>query len=217
VTLTFHIDESRDSGHHFHLGLLSTGEAVAAAEQELTQIVEQAMVDGACVWEAELHGVEVFHQTGQWAQSSIPQSIAVFDAALGVLAKYDIEVIARGADLPAFRKSYGDGDPFIWIFSNLLERLDERLDARSDYGLVIADQQNEYRERLQSDLTHAKRQGTGGYRSSKLPRIVDTAHFVDSKRSRMIQLADMCAFVARRRSTRRVEPVAQVEVLGPVV
>ena len=62
-------------------------------------------------------------------------------------------------------------------------------------GLVISDQQTEHREGIQHDVANSKRYGAGGYRSQKLERILDTAHFVDSKLSRMVQLADMATFV----------------------
>lgn len=212
MTLVFHIDESRDGAHHYHVGLLSDGPGQAAVESGLQAIVDQAFGDGACRWRAELHAVEIFHQTGQWSTSTIAQSIQVFDQALALLEQHGVEVIARGANLDRFRKKYGAAsDPFVLEFSNLLERLNERLSARQDYGLVIADQQTEYRDTLQRNLISSRQVGTGGYRSQKLTRILDAAHFVDSKLSPMTQLADIVAFVMRRRASRTPEHDARLE------
>lgn len=44
-----------------------------------------------------------------------------------------------------------------------------------------------------------KSNGTPGYLSSTLPRIVDTIHFAPSHHSRLIQAADLVAFLHHRR------------------
>lgn len=214
VTLLFHVDESRDSKHHYHVGLLTSGPATAAVEAGMQAIAEQAFDAGACTWEAEIHGVEVFHGKGNWSKSTIDQKIWVFDQALGLLGAHDVEVIARGANLSRFKANYGAGnDPYVWEFSNLLERLNERCRARDDYGLVIADEQSQHKETLQRRLAHAKKYGTGGYRSQTLERVLDTAHFVDSELSRLTQLSDVVAFVLRRRAGRPLEHDPRLEAV----
>ncbi len=91
--------------------------------------------------------------------------------------------------------------------------MNERLRTLGDYGLVISDQQTEHREGIQRDVANSKQYATGGYRSQKLERILDTAHFADSKLSRMIQLADMAAFTLRRRATLRTEGDARLQAV----
>lgn len=201
VTLLFYVDESHDALFHYHGGVLVTGEAARAMERDLDAIVDRAHSNDACDWRAELHGVKLFHMTGEWAKATPDQAVAIYTECLDLLSKHGAEVIARGTDLVKFAKTYGSKDPYDWQFSNVLERVNERLRARQEHGLVIADQQHEYREILQVDLANAKQYGTGGYRSSKLERIVDTAHFVDSKRSRLVQLADLVTFLLRRRAS----------------
>ena len=66
--------------------------------------------------------------------------------------------------------------------------------------MVIADEvqgQNIYRQ----DLWTFQRYATPGYRARKLSRIVDTMHFVPSHASRLVQAADLVAFLYRRRQT----------------
>jgi hypothetical protein len=200
--------------HHYHVGLLTDGPTTAAVESGMQAIVEQAFDVGACTWKAEVHGVEIFHGNVQWSKGTIEQRIWVFDRVLGLLSAHGVEVIARGANLPRFAANYGAGvDPYTWEFSNLLERLNERLIARGDYGLVIADEQSEHKETLQKQLAYSKEFGTGGYRSQVLERVLDTAHFVASKLSRLTQLADVVAFVLRRRAGRRQEHDARLEAV----
>jgi hypothetical protein len=196
------------------VGLLSDGPRLAAVEAALDDIVDQANDDGACRSRAELHAVDIFHQHGRWDRATIDQSIKVFDDTLALLTGHGIEVLARGANFARFHARYGENaDPFTWEFSNLLERLNERCRSRGDYALVIGDQQSEHREILQRHLADSKKYGTGGYRNQILNRVLDTAHFVDSKLSRMIQLADMAAFVLRRRAGRSTERDPRLEAV----
>jgi hypothetical protein len=214
VTLSFHVDESADTGYHFHAGLLSDGAGVAAVERGIKDIVWNAFDAGLCRWEAEVHAVPIFHGNDDWLKGrpDIDGRVQVLDELLGLLSLHGIEVIARGTQLASFKRKYG-GSPYIWNFSNLLERLNERLRARDEYGLVIADQQHQFRDRLQKDLADAHEYGTGGYRSSRLRRIVDTVHFVDSRHSGMTQLVDVVAFVLRRRASVRTERDPRLEAV----
>jgi hypothetical protein len=63
----------------------------------------------------------------------------VFRRALGVLSTNKIEVVAHGARLKAVRKRYGSSfGPYLWEFSNLLERLNERLEPRASACTAVA-------------------------------------------------------------------------------
>ncbi len=210
MTRLFFIDESRDRSHHYHVGILADGPGAAAAEAALNGVVHAAYDMGITRWGSELHAVPIFHGTGDWARGAPPLRAGVFTDALAVLAACQLEVIARGVNLSRFARRY-QGDPFRWEFSNLLERVNERLRAVNEYGLVIADQQNQHRKLLQSDVANGKAFGTGGYRNQRLTRVLDTAHFVDSRLSRLVQLADVVAFVLRRRATIPLEPDQRAE------
>lgn len=212
MTVLFHVDESRDKRYHFHVGLLSDGPSTAAVESQVIDLLADAHEAGACRSDAELHASDIFHSQKAWERANIQQSVDVFDNALRILVDNKVEVIARGVNLKAFAKRYGDdADPYTWTFSNLLERLNERLLTLGTYGIVIADEQAEHRKYLQQETARAKQFGTGGYRDQKLRQILDTAHFVDSRLSQMTQLADVAGFVLRRRASRPSEPDARLE------
>jgi Protein of unknown function (DUF3800) len=217
VTRLFYVDESRDRGHHYHVGLLAEGYQVAVAEEALDAVVERAYDNGLADYDSELHALDIWNRHRGWARpparSTPDQRGAVIEAALTVIVQNRIEVLARGVDMDRFATRYPGGDPMSWAFSNLLERLNERLHALDDYGLVIVDQHDQYREIMQRDVANAKRRRTGGYRSQQFDRIVDTAHFVDSKLSRMVQAADMAAYVLRRRATIPRENDSRLETL----
>jgi len=179
----FHVDESADRRYHFHGGVLVDARDAAAASEELDSIVEEAHDAGLCRWNAELHAADIFSARGGW-KGPVSDRAAVFRKALEVLKPHNIEVIAHGANLKALRKRYSRSfDPYRWEFSNMLERLNERLRVRDEYAVVIADHHAVHRDRVQQDVIDSRFYGTGGYRHQKLTRIVDTAHFVDSKLS----------------------------------
>lgn len=213
MALLFHVDESADTSHHFHVGLLVDGAGAATAASELDDLVERMSDVGACRSRAEMHAKEIFDRKGDWRSASVAQSVTAFRESLAILGQASIEVLARGVDVPRFEQRYGRGaDPYRWIFSNLLERLNERLEDRDEYAVVIADH-HQYRGMLQRDVVDARRVGTGAYRAQRLDRILDTAHFVDSKLSRLTQLADIVAFVARRRHTVATESDPRAEAV----
>lgn len=213
VGLMFHVDESADCSHHFHGGVLLDAADAAIASVELDAIISQAFSAGLCQWDAELHATDIFSGRNDWT-GPVEDRAEVFRASLEVLSRHNLEVIAHGAALHSVRKRYGaQHDPYRWEFSNMLERLNERLGDRDEYAVVIADHHACHRDQLQKYVINARLSGTGGYRNQKLERIVDTAHFVDSKLSRMTQLADLVVFILRRRTSIPKEADPRAEAL----
>ncbi|MGH3544955.1 MAG: DUF3800 domain-containing protein [Mycobacteriales bacterium] len=88
------------------------------------------------------------------------------------------------------------------MLQHLLERVDECVTSLGDYTLVIADEVDG-QARHRADLSSYREVGTAGYRHRKLARIVDTLHFAPSRASRLVQAADVIAFLYRRVFTHR--------------
>lgn len=86
------------------------------------------------------------------------------------------------------------------MLAHLLERIDDCALEQDQLALVIADEVSE-QDNYRHDLWSYQRSGTWGYRSSKLIRIVDTIHFAPSSASRLVQAADLIAYMARRIGT----------------
>ncbi len=205
MTLLFAVDESADRQHHFHVGVLATGEQAAAAERDLNAVAQRALElgynDG---WSPapELHGAEIFSGKNGWGELHFDQRFEIVEAALDVLEAHGIEVIARGIELARFAQRYNKDKAFLHqiAFRNLLERLCERLKQRDELALVIADDHYS-RSLMREDVRWAKTFKTPGYRGTNFNSILDTVHFVDSADSRLVQLADLVAYVRRRRQS----------------
>lgn len=124
--------------------------------------------------------------------------IGIFDDVVEAVAGQDISVIARAMDVAGQRVRYNRPDlPHTVVLQHLLERVDEYATGLGEYALVIADEVDA-QARHRADLASYREIGTSGYRSRKLTRIVDTLHFAPSNASRLVQAADVIAFLYRR-------------------
>lgn len=117
------------------------------------------------------------------------------------IADHDVRVIVRGVDIVRLHKRYSAPDhPHSITLTHIIERIDEYAEFVDDHALMIADEvdgQDDYRR----DLWQYQRSSTWGYRSRQITRIVDTIHFAPSTSSRLVQAADLIAYLARRRET----------------
>ena len=83
------------------------------------------------------------------------------------------------------------------VLKHTLERVDEHAASRGLPILVMADEVPGEAHH-QSDLGFYQRHGTTGDRSRKLSHIVDTIYFAPSSASRLLQAADLVAFLHHR-------------------
>ncbi|MGV9981071.1 DUF3800 domain-containing protein [Micromonospora wenchangensis] len=83
------------------------------------------------------------------------------------------------------------------VLSHLLERVDGYAASKAEYALVIADEVPDQAGH-RADLGRYRVSGTGGYRSRRLTRIVDTLHFAPSHVSRLVQAADLVTYLFQR-------------------
>lgn len=203
--LLTYVDESYTKERYFIAALLVPEIEASSLTRALDTIVTDAShAYGRVSSRAELHGYDLFSGKGDWLQlaGEIRVRIGVYNKAFQAIADHDVHVIIRSVDIPRLDKRYptGHNHPHSIVLTHLLERIDECAAAMDQLALVIADEvsdQDDYRR----DLWDYQRSGTGGYRSSKLTRIVDTIHFAPSRASRLVQAADLVAFMARRITT----------------
>ncbi|MDG4785402.1 DUF3800 domain-containing protein [Micromonospora sp. WMMD1102] len=124
--------------------------------------------------------------------------IAVYNAALKAIGAHDVTVILRGVDRHGLAERYPTPKPaHEVVLSHVLERVDAYAAREEELALVIADEVD-HPARHRADLTRYRVDGTGGYRSRRLTRIVDTLHFAPSHASRLVQAADLLMFLFRR-------------------
>ncbi|MFE9650577.1 DUF3800 domain-containing protein [Streptomyces sp. NPDC006365] len=151
--------------------------------------------------ETELHGYDIFQGKRAWSRlAGKPRArIGVYANALQAIADHDVKIILRGVDVTRLKRRYGANhdEPHSIVLTHLLERVDEFAKREDELALIIADEcdgQDQYRD----DLRMYRTTGTWGYKSRKITRVVDTMHFASSAASRLLQAADLVAFLHHR-------------------
>ena len=150
------------------------------------------------------HGVE-FHASETYARRSRPWKDLSQDEARGTI-KSVLDVLANAYDTArAFacvvhKPSFPNRDPMGVAFEDLCSRFDrylQRLRANGDrqWGLVILDK-SAYETTLQQMAVEFRTLGT---QWGVIRNLADTPLFVDSRASRVIQLADHVAYAVFRR------------------
>ncbi|MEV4212535.1 DUF3800 domain-containing protein [Micromonospora sp. NPDC049662] len=201
LVLLAYVDESFTDSWYW-IGALVVPERVAIP---LTTALDSVMADAAKVHgvpvDAELHGYDMFHGRRAWQAVPPRVRIAIYNAALKAIGAHDVTIILRGVDRHGLRQRYPHPKaPHEVVLSHLLERVDAYAAKEEQLALVIADEvDNPARHR--ADLTRYRVDGTGGYRSRQINRIVDTLHFAASHSSRLVQAVDLITFLHRRMAT----------------
>ncbi len=202
LVLLAYVDESYTKTHYWMAAVLCTDDTLAPLGAALDACVAQAAASYEGISPtAELHGYDLFHGTRDWAplKTLARARIGAYAAAAKAIGDSGAEIIIRGVDIVRLQRRYNWPDhPHAVVLAHILERIDDVARQRDQYALVIADeidQAIEYRRHL----WHFQRYATGGYRSRQLRRIVDTIHFAPSSASRLVQAADLVAYLHQRR------------------
>lgn len=200
-----YIDESYTHDFYFIAAVIVDDASSQGLHQALSDVAEKARLAYLPTQPAplELHGYPLFHGDGEWApiKHHIRALISVYDQAMRAIGGQDVQIILRGLDVRRLKARYTDPWPeHQVVLQHTLERLNEFGRSVSEQVLVIADEINDP-NRHRAQLHSFRQAGTPGYRSSKLDHIVDTIHFVPSQHSRLVQAADLVAFLHRRRMT----------------
>ena len=201
VLLTY-LDESYTSARYFIAGLLVPDTEARSLTAALDNVVEEAGHEhGRIPATAELHAHHIVSGLAAWKKlkPNVPARIAVYGAAIQAIADHDVTIIIRSVDIIGLGKRYPDGHdhPHSVVLTHLVERVDEYAGSVDQNALLIAnevDEQASYRR----DLWRYQRDATWGYRSRQITRVVDTLHFAPSSSSRLVQAADLIAFLTRR-------------------
>jgi hypothetical protein len=153
--------------------------------------------------ESEFHGHEILQRKGDFSDLSVEFRIALYGDALATLSRAGVEVVIRGVRPAGLRWRYNNPfHPHQVTMGYALDVIDRRLCARGSghCTLVTADQNDETRHLLNRDLEEFRRFGTwGGDEQREFTRITKRIAFEPSHNNRMIQAADLVAFIYRRR------------------
>lgn len=195
--LLAYVDESYVPALYWLAALVCEENTLNPLTAALDEVVAKAARSYRTSSTAELHGHALFHGKDDWVTlATMPRArIGIYADALDAIAGFPVEIWIRGVDRVRLHERYVRPDhPHAVVLSHLLERLDERAEQRNELVLVIADQVHQ-EDTYRKSLWHFQRYSTTGYRPRTLTRIVDTIHFAPSVASRLVQAADLVAFL----------------------
>lgn len=155
----------------------------------------------------EFHGQELWAGTGYWKDKSYEECLAAFEAVIALLAEFDISVVHATIDKEALHERYdgnNDSNAYLLALQFLLEKLDRWPRAVDrQLRILIADETKQEQLKAIEMVADMQKWGVGltpgNFQHDPLRSIIDSMHFVDSKHSPGVQLADMVAFVHHRR------------------
>lgn len=190
----------KDERHFVMAGVAVFETGIHHVIQELDGIVARHFPDHS-PGEIELHGSPLWGGRNFWRKVPKEKRERIFAEALGVFRG------RSGANLRAFgmvvdKAVVSPDDPVEHAYEQLCTRFDKflvrRYNRRGDRqrGLIVVDK-SRYEDTLQS-LAHAYRHD--GTRWGSLRNLSEVPMFVDSKMSRLVQLADLVSYALWRRT-----------------
>jgi hypothetical protein len=196
-----YLDDSGSVGNtteeYFVLGGICVPEAsIRWLTSELDKLARS--IDPISPEAVEFHAAEIFSGRSEpWKSRSKNDRIEIIKSVLCILDRAFPEIVIFACAI--HKKSFPAEDPVLMAYEDLSGRFNIHLERNlgpDGRGLVIVDKSS-YETGLQT-LAASFRQ-TGNRWGQQLRRIIEIPLFVDSKASRIIQLADHIAYAVFRR------------------
>ena len=174
---------------------------VAIFERQVHWIAKTLDDIAASVWPddpqgLEFRGSDILAGKKRWRGVPKERRTEIYRAILGVVGS-KVQLRVFGAAI--YKEAVSPGDPMEYAFEQICNRFDRYLarlhkGGNTQRGLIVLDK-SAYETTLQRLAIDFR---TIGHRWGKLYNLCDVPLFVDSKATRLIQLADVIAFAIRR-------------------
>lgn len=202
------VDESNEGDFHGFAALVADEHCTKRLTATLNRIMWQAAVDwGIPRTTTEFHAYPMFHGKEDWPAVPVRARVGLFHKVVDAIVDEPVDIILRSVNEKRLRErqaknSYPvDFPPEQVCFQHILQRVDRVAKRDNTHALIIADERGD-RERHRERFATYQTEGTPGvYMHTTLDTLLDTVHFAPSHRSRMLQAADVLAFINRRFQT----------------
>ena len=202
-----YVDESDHGDFCGFAAVMANEIATRDLTASLNQIMSDAIFDFGVKPGIELHANLMFHGNKEWKGIGLRARVAIYEAVIDAVLAQDVTILARSISRSRLRakqarEHYPVNSPVEDVCVRfLLQRVEAVGRLKDQFVLVIADERND-RERHRAHFARYQSEGTPGeYMHTRLPHLLDTVHFVPSHHSRMVQAADLIAFLYRRYET----------------
>lgn len=162
----------------------------------------------------EFHGQDIWQLTGNWKGISPSVAAEAYKDVVRLLDEHGIDVSYSTINKPALIKKYNEDylhNAYRLALQFLLEKLESTY--KSNNKIVIADENKKEQLLAIQLLSDMQEWGYGEVPGRHLKTFIDSLHFVKSKNSFGVQLADMVAFVKQRKIYKLDYDSRAIEVL----
>jgi hypothetical protein len=212
-----YFDESGNSGTNlsdpqqpvFVLGALVVPETVwQAVESDLEKALD-AHLPAPRPAGFEVHAGDVRQGTGAFKGVAVASRLALRDEWLRIAAKHQLRFIYRAITKSRYERwmksAFGNNisvNPHLAAFPLVAQVANNHLRSLSPtaLGIFISDDNREVVDDIERFLKLLR--ATSG--TLRLDRIIEKGFFIDSKKSLLIQLADLCTLQARKEEERKI-------------
>lgn len=211
-----YVDESGNTGTNFSdtqqpLFLLAALVVPEACWIELESDLDTALgqlCPAIAATDSEIHATELRSGKGAFKGVAVSDRIALRDRWLQLAVKHKLKLVYRSLAKRRFHNwlvgTFGAGvtiNPHVAAFALVARVVNEYLVSLgpTELGMFISDENNEIVRDVEKSIKVLRRT----YGALKLTRIVEKGFFIDSAKSRILQLCDLCAFSARKKEERK--------------
>ncbi|MFV0532946.1 MAG: DUF3800 domain-containing protein [Cumulibacter sp.] len=199
-----YIDETEREQFYGLAAVVVNAEDVIHLTAKATACMEQICSIFGLPRDTEFHAHPAFQGKGVWKKVGSRARVKVFQDLVEAVCGCQARVILRGVDrrhLLAYQERKGYPEKFsaeVVALQHLLQRINGFVQTQGSHALLIADERSDSSDQ-RLKFAEYQRYGTPGYYLGQpMERIVDTIHYAPSHASRMIQLADLFAFLFQR-------------------
>ena len=151
----------------------------------------------------EVHANELISGRNSFRETPISSRLEFITAALGVARKHQLLVIHRAIEKQRYLRwleaTFGAGvviNPHLAAFPLVAHVVNDYLKTLTDnpHGIFISDENRD----VMYDVEKAQKVLRGATGRLRLDRIIEKGFFIDSRKSLLLQLADLCAYACRK-------------------
>jgi hypothetical protein len=177
----------------------------------------------------EIHATEISNpRNGYFKQFPIPHRLAFRDEWFRIAQKHSLKFVYRAISKRRFadwsNHTFGSGvaiNPHVAAFPLVARVVDDLLKSLPDspLGIFISDENRE----VVRDVEKAIRFFRGAEGVLKLSQIIEKGFFIESEKSLVLQLCDLCVYTARRREEKKlgytVKPIDEggIPLIEPLI
>ena len=211
-----YVDESGNTGTNFTdteqpLFVLAALIVPESCWIELENDLESALLDlcpAIAAADGEIHATELRSGKGAFKRIAVADRIAIRDRWLQIALKHKLKLVYRSLAKRRFknwlRSTFDAGvtiNPHVAAFALVARVVNEYLAGLEpkELGMFISDENKDVVRDVEKSIKVLRRKDG----ALQLTRIVEKGFFIDSAKSRILQLCDLCAMSVRKKEERK--------------